>query len=326
MDQIEKQHSVRRIDSIDQFRGFAILLMVLANYINDINTLPAWFKHASDIGYTFSDLVAPLFVFAIGLTFGMSFRRRYSRDGAWKTYNHFFSRNLALIGLGFLITLVGTYASYYSSSTNWGLLQALGAAGLITLPFIKVDAKFRWVFGVIILMLYQLLLDKYWMTQVINAAHNGPYGALSWGAMLIIATSLGDLYQQDENRSNLFWISIILIAIGIFTGQIIPISKHRASASYVVLSLGLSSLVFYFFHIMENTYQYSLPILSEWGKNSLLLYILHGVLLSILLLPQNPNWYYNAPLWLIVFQASAVILILSWIGVYFNKHNWNLTI
>ena len=77
------------IAAIDQFRGFAILVMILADYLNNINSIPAWFKHAPDIGYTIIDLVAPLFIFAIGLTYGISFRQRFERFGAWKTHNHF---------------------------------------------------------------------------------------------------------------------------------------------------------------------------------------------------------------------------------------------
>jgi predicted acyltransferase len=322
----EKPRPATRIEAIDQFRGFAILLMVLANYLNNVNTIPAWLKHAPDIGYTVIDLIAPLFVFAIGLTYGMSFRRRHDRDGAWSAYNHFFSRNLALIGLGFLITLVGILVSIYPPSTYWGLLQTLGAAGLITLPFIQVKARYRWFIGVVILAGYQLLLDRYWLDQVINAAHNGPQGALSWGAMLIIATSLGDLYQQEEKRSLFPWLSLILTVVGGLSALIVPLSKQRASASYVLLSLGLSGLLFYVFHLLENRYHYRPPFLTEWGKNPLLLYILHGFLLGILLIPPYPGWYSSAPLWLVFIQASALIAILSWIGVYCNRRGWFLII
>ena len=59
-----------RLDAIDQYRGFAILLMALADYLVGVKIVPAWLKHAPDIGYTVIDLIAPLFVFAIGLTFG----------------------------------------------------------------------------------------------------------------------------------------------------------------------------------------------------------------------------------------------------------------
>jgi predicted acyltransferase len=322
-----KAQTATRISAIDQFRGFAILLMVLANYFNNINTLPAWLKHAPDIGYTVIDLVAPLFVFAIGLTYGMSFRRRFSRYGGWRTYNHFISRNLALIGLGFLITLGGILSSNYPPTTNWGLLQALGAAGLITLPFIQIKAKYRWIIGFILLVVYQVLLDRYWLDAVINAVHNGPQGALSWGAMLIIATSLGDLYQDQNSGKRWFpWLCLIILVIGSFLAFYIPISKHRASASYVLVSIGLSGIIFFTFHLFDSRYHLRVPILTEWGKNPLLLYILHGLLLGIFMLPPYPGWYFNASLWLVILQAAALVAVLSWIGLFFNRRGWFLTI
>lgn len=321
-----KSQASMRIAAIDQFRGFAILLMVLANYFNNINTIPAWLKHAPDIGYTIIDLVAPLFVFAIGLTYGMSFRRRLDSSGAWRAYNHFFSRNLALIGLGFLITLGGVLTSNYPPATYWGLLQALGAAGLITLPFIQIKARYRWIIGIIILVGYQLLLDQYWLDQVISAVHNGPQGALSWGAMLIIATSLGDLYQQRERQQLFPWISLLILIVSGLLAFLVPLSKHRASASYVLLSLGLSGLIFYIFHILDSRYRFRFPILTDWGKNPLLLYILHGIFLGLFVIPPFPGWYFSAPLWLVLIQATVLVAVLSWIGLLFNRRGWYLTI
>ena len=322
----EKQPHMIRIEAIDQFRGFAILLMVLANYFNDVTTLPAWLKHAPDIGYTLSDLVAPLFVFAIGLTYGISFQSRLNRNGAWLTYNHFLSRYLALIGFGFLITLGGVFASIYPPDTYWGLFQALGTAGLINLIFIQIKAKYRWIIGGVILLGYQLLLDQYWLEQVINAAHNGPQGALSWGAMLIIASSLGDYYQQEETRSLFPWLSLTLTGIGILSAIVIPLSKHRASASYVLLSIGLSGLVFYGFHLLDNKYDFRFHVLSDWGKNPLLLYIMHLILLGVFVVPPFPGWYFSAPIWLVLLQTSSMIVILSWVGAFCTRQGWFLTI
>jgi len=315
-----------RINAIDQFRGFSILLMVLSNYFSPISTLPAWIKHAPDIGFTVIDLVAPLFILAIGLTYGVSFQRRQARDGAWRTYNHFISRNLALIGLGFLITLGGVFTSIYQSTEYWGLLQAIGTSGLITLLFIKLKTRYRFFIGIVILGGYQLLLDQYWLAQVINAAHNGPQGALSWGAMLIVATTLGDIYRKEEHRNLFPWISILILISGVILALVVPVSKHRASASYVLLSIGLSGLIFFIFHLLDNLYQIRISVLTEWGKNSLLLYILHGFLLALLALPQYPGWYIAAPLWLVFAQASLLIVVLSYIGVFFNKKRWILTI
>lgn len=50
-----------RINAIDQYRGLAILLMVLANFLTGVNGVPMWFKHAPDIGLMVVDLIAPMF-------------------------------------------------------------------------------------------------------------------------------------------------------------------------------------------------------------------------------------------------------------------------
>lgn len=311
---------MKRLEAIDQFRGFAILLMILANYLNNVQVIPGWLKHADDIGYTVVDLVAPLFVFAIGLTYDLSFRRRLERDGAWNTYQHFLTRYLALLGMGYLITLVWELSGIQPPSINWGLLQALGAAGLITLLFIRLSAAWRWVIGLGILVGYQVLLDRFWLQDVLVAPHNGPWGALSWGAMLILATAISDLYY-DQHRSRWAYplLSTGLVVMGLVLSLLVPLSKDRASTSYVILSLGLSGLVFYGFHLLHELWHLKLPILTDWGRNPLILYLLHYLLLGIFALPPIPVWYMQAPLWLVILQVSALIGILSWVGRYLNK-------
>lgn len=311
---------MKRLQAIDQFRGFAIFLMILANYMNNVQVIPAWLKHADDIGYTVIDLIAPLFVFAMGLTHGVSFRRRLARDGAWNTYQHFLTRNLALLGVGYLMTLFWELSGIQPPSVNWGLLQALGAAGLLALPFIRLSPIWRGGIGLGMLATYQLLLGRYWLENVLSAPHNGPWGALSWGAMLILATALGDAALDERASRRIFPVlSIGLAAAGLALALVIPLSKHRASASYVILSLGLSGLIFYVFYWMQERWQLALPILSDWGRNPLLLYLLHYVLLGIFALPPIPSWYVQAPWRLVMVQITVLIGILSWVGHYLNQ-------
>jgi hypothetical protein len=63
-----------------------------------------------------------------------------------------------------------------------------------------------------------------------------------------------------------------------------------------------------------------LPILTDWGRNPLLLYLLHYVLLAIFVLPAIPLWYVQAPLWLVILQILALVGELSWVGRYLNQH------
>ena len=49
---------LKRLEASGQFRGFAIFLMILANYMNNVSTISAWLKHSADVGYTVIDLIA----------------------------------------------------------------------------------------------------------------------------------------------------------------------------------------------------------------------------------------------------------------------------
>lgn len=308
-----------RNEAIDQLRGLAILLMVLADYLAGVDTAPAWLKHADDVGYTVIDLIAPLFVFAMGLTFGLSFRRRLARDGRWNTYTHFISRNLALMGLGFILTLAGDLSGVYESSVNWGLLQALGAAGLVTLLFIRFPAAPRALIALLLLAIYQGLLERSWLDLVRAAPHNGPWGALSWAAMLILATSAADLYHDPARRRLAPWVCLAAAAAGLALAIPFPISKERASISYVLLSLGLSGLAFLGVNWLVARTGRGLPVLSAWGRNALLLYLLHGVLIGLFALPQAAWWYVNAAPWLVALQAASLVGALSWVGLALDR-------
>jgi predicted acyltransferase len=318
---------MKRLEAIDQFRGFAILLMVLANYMNNVASIPPWLKHADDIGYTLIDLIAPMFVFAMGLTYGLSFDKRMERDGAWKTYQHFLTRYLALLGLGYLITLIWELSGVHPPSINWGLFQALGAAGLITLIVVRLSTLWRFIIGLVMLLGYQILLDRYWLQEVLGAPHNGPWGALSWGAFLILATAMADLYYTERTSRRVYpLVSAGWVVVGMALIQWIPVSKDRVSVSYVLISLGLSGLLFLLFHLGVNIKQWRIPILTDWGRNPLLLYILSYIILGFFYLIPIPAWYIDAPIWLVTIQLVIMMGILSWTGRYLNQHKLYFTL
>ncbi len=100
--------SSTRLASIDCFRGFAVLAMVLASYLFGTEALPAWLRHAPDGSLTVVDLGAPLFIIAIGLTFGGSLQRRWARDGAARALWHFLRRALLLFAIGLAMAFIQT--------------------------------------------------------------------------------------------------------------------------------------------------------------------------------------------------------------------------
>jgi predicted acyltransferase len=200
---------------------------------------------------------------------------------------------------------------------------------VIRLPLIG-----RAVAGLALLAVYQLLLDRLWLADVIAAPHNGPWGALNWGALLILATVLADLYHGDARavreperaRRAYPWAGLAVLGAGLALAIVVPVSKHRASASFVLVSLGLSALVFYGFRLLNERTSLRPPVLGAWGRNALLLYLLHGVVIGFFALPAIPTWYVEAPWLLIVAQAAALLGILSAIGLYLDRRKayWTL--
>ena len=93
---LENAPRKKRVQAIDAFRGFTILAMIFVIRVAGYSNLPlthSWFgsvpvsqfHHAADaagaaavggIGVTFTDLVAPFFVFIVGMCIPLSKRRR----------------------------------------------------------------------------------------------------------------------------------------------------------------------------------------------------------------------------------------------------------
>jgi predicted acyltransferase len=305
-----------RLDVIDQFRGFAILLMVLADYLSRIQRVPAWLKHApGGVGLTVVDLIAPMFIFAIGLTYRPSLQRRLLRNGRRQTILHFIRRFLALIGIGAL-----TPPGY-----SWGLFQTIGGAGLISLPVIWLPSLLRLTIGAIVLGAYQVLSDKIWMRRLTpNSSWCEIEGVFSWAAMLVLASVFANLYYDSPRGRKIYVLgSLASLGLGIVLSEWIDVSQYYVSASYVLISLGASSLLFAGFHILVNRLRVSLPILSAWGKNPLVMYVLHSwIWVIVFLMPQASRWHREAQVWLVILQVSGFIGVLSLVAWFLDRHRW----
>jgi len=300
-----------RSQATDRFRGLAIAMMVAANFLAQARCVPAWLKHAPDVGLTVVDLVAPFFIFAIGLTFGPSARRRLAREGAQATTLHFVGRYLALVGLGALFSLGEMrFAPEPGRDQTWGVLQAVGVAGLLAFPAVFASVPARIAIGTALLAGYQAMLDREWLARVLATSHGGPEGSLAWTAMLVGATVLSDL-RSSRRGSSMPAAAALVLAAGAALAFAVPLSKNRVSASYVLVALGASGLVFAAFDAPPSAWRARVPMLDAWGTNPLLLYVLHQVLLSVFVLPSSPGWYVEAPGWLVALQCAALMGVLA---------------
>jgi len=212
----------------------------------------------------------------------------------------------------------------------------------------------RLLAGGLIFVLYQILLDRFWLETVLDSSHGGFPGSISWASMLIIASGIADLINgKGEERAptgckkiatsepkivalKFIAAGLIFIAVGVALGQLVPISKNRVSATYDILSIGISAVIYGLASssfglrkrsgkmrvsdgsAMSNSkvtqYRQYGPItkfLVWWGRNPIFLYILHLFMLGIFALPTAPWWYTNAHPALAAFQFLFIVGILT---------------
>lgn len=90
-----------RLASLDAYRGFVILMMIFVNFVEGLENVPHWLKHAaaSEDLFTLPDLVFPGFLFMVGLAIPLAFSRRM--DEPWlPTLTRILARTVGLLAVG----------------------------------------------------------------------------------------------------------------------------------------------------------------------------------------------------------------------------------
>jgi len=311
--------------ALDNYKGIAVILMVVGNILANAPNFPEFFKHAPDIGFTIADVIAPMFIFAIAATYGQSFNRRFQIDKQ-KTYVHFVNRYFALLGIGALFCAGGAITS---QETAWGVLQAIGVAGLITLMFIRFPGWARFALAGVLLIMYQYLLDAFLLDGLINNPtytnlHGGLFGSVSWGAMLILSTAMIDLHKHSKKR---FLIgSGILTAVAIASLFIVPISKNRVSLSYVLVATAISCAAYYAVEVITKILPKSFAFVESWGESPILMYVLHLILMGIARIPFYVVGIEARPLWADLLVCVFVLAALSLIALKLHKKNVKISL
>jgi predicted acyltransferase len=102
---------------------------------------------------------------------------------------------------------------------------------------------------------------------------------------------------------------------GFLVAILVPVSKNRLTASYDLITLGFSGVIFSIFYLVN----FKLDYFRTWGQNPLLLYLLSFLVTGLFVLPGIPWWYREAPLWLIGLQVLTTLVILSGVATYLER-------
>ncbi len=399
----------KRIMSIDRFRGFCVFCMLIFQFLKNfpvLGVLSRLANHSLDEGIvilpgmTIADIIAPAFIFAIGLTFALSFNKWQKIKGTKYAIIHYLERALAIIGVGtflalcnkFLDNLSGRYtfngfdwtvftfsliaivglvlriiAVYVKNKTfsqvaeqvfyialsvlgilniiitsidyvnvvrgnafrydYWVILQGIGFAILVALPFVKAKSWVKFLGASIIAILFsiyhQIGNNKVLLDQLV---HGGILGAFGWGAMLIFGMFIADLYFSK--KENALIVSLLFTAIGVFLVQWLGLIRmDTCSPTFILVGVGLSGLIFLFFDLFDKIYYSKFDPLAWWGKNPIIMFLLEffvlgGVYGELL----NDTLIANATFASALVQGLIVTILLTLIAYLLSRRKKSISL
>lgn len=306
-----------RLESLDLLRGASILLMVAVNSLADYVSVPVWLKHAPGNGFTVADAVAPMFLFALGFGYGLSFRRRLEKDGPVKTITHFLLRGVILFCMGFFGEMLAHHR------VGWGVLTMIGAASVFSLWFMFLKPLPRLIAGVLVFAAYQAALLLGMPVLFYEDGLGGPAATAAFGFIVVVASCAADFLSgkgRNQAARTFGGSGLFLVPAALVLSIHLPINKHIVSASYILLTAGISALVMCAFYLVADIGRVKIPLIGRIGRNALVLYIIHHLFIFLL----NIIVPLDAALYAVVPGAILVLSVCGSVGMFLDLKGWRV--
>lgn len=305
-----------RLVSLDALRGFDMFWIVGADAFGGalrglkggafVRMLGEQLEHSPWEGFTFYDLIFPLFTFMIGVSVTFSIPRMLSRDGPRGAFIRIVRRTVVLFLLGLL---------YYGGiSKGWDHIRLLGVLQRLalcyffaSLAFIALKTRGRVVLCAGLLIGYWALmtwvpvpgygagdfreghnlanwLDRMYLPGWKHDGDHDPEGILS--TLPAVATCLLGVFAGEwlkaKHRSEIskaLWLGVagvVAIGLGQLWGIEFPVVKKTWTSSFVLVAGGWSAVLlatFYFVVDIRRHRLWARPFI--WiGMNSLSIYLI----------------------------------------------------
>jgi len=297
-----------RYKSLDIFRGFTILWMIIVNNQGDWHHVYSILKHASWNGIRPTDFIFPFFLFIVGASISVSSYDNNKINQSTKTIV------MKILRRSFLLIIIGIILNgipFFNLTTIRipGVLQRIGICYLFgSLFFLFFKNKIHIIFIIVSLLSFYwfimttiippgqraILLDKtgnaaWYLDSIIFKGHTysksgfDPEGLLS--TIPAIATTLmgilgGSFILKEKPSYRVGAIfSILIILAGFLLSYMITINKQLWTPSYVFITGGAAFTVLLVLQKLCSRYNnYSPKIFISFGKNTFLAYILSSSL------------------------------------------------
>ena len=305
----------QRLVSLDLLRGLAVIGMIVVNEMAGMES-PVYplLLHSRWNGLTIADVVFPAFLFMVGVSIPLAFKRKAEAD-----YPAILWRTARLLLLGFILSNI-FWLSKFDSGT-WRLFGVLQRIGLVycacAVMFLNLSPRTRLIVAAAILLLYwpvtlisalDGLPNDIWVRghnfvgsvdRVLLGAHvyvpgpdgydpEGILGTFPAIAQGLIGVTVGEYVLCAREWKPLWMAGAAMLVAGIAWGFVFPVVKDIWSSPFVLVTSGIALLALCVLHDlfdgrpMSGARRVAELVVLPFGINAIAAYTLHEITWSFL--------------------------------------------
>lgn len=199
-------------------------------------TIREQFSHPDWVGFTFYDIIMPLFMFIVGISLSFSFKKRLEQQGKNKFLTHVSIRTAILFVLGMIYggELLSLDISKIQPLSNTLSAIAIGYLGASILMLTQ--AKTQWLLTTIFLASYWFLLKH------VPVPNHGPGAFSPAGNMAAYIEHL--ILGQHKSKGHYTYllpslVFIVTVMMGVFAGNILKSEKSPPQKVTCLMGCGV---------------------------------------------------------------------------------------
>lgn len=262
-----------RLISLDALRGFTIAAMITVNFPGNDQQVYHPLQHTHWNGLSFTDLIAPFFLFVVGVSIAFAYSRRLA-DGTPPSalYSKIIIRSVKIFAVGMFLNLL---PDFDISDVRWtGTLHRIAIVFLVcALLYLHTTWKQQAWIGLGILVAYWLAMtliptpgygtpmlepgmnlaawvDQQWLPGKMWQGTWDPEGILSTFPSIVTGITgmlAGRLLlgksTPNEKVNYLMALGLVSAAVGYLWGLTFPVNENLWTSSFVMVTSGLAALV-----------------------------------------------------------------------------------
>ena len=299
-----------RVLSLDTMRGFTIAAMILVNFPGSEEYVFPTLQHTKWNGLTFTDLIAPVFLFIVGVSITFAYSRRLE-ENSLKTelYRKIIIRSLKIFAVGMFLNLLPNFD--FPNLRYTGTLHRIAIVFLCcAMLFLNTNWKQQVYIGAGILILYWLAMtliptpgmgkvmlepgnnlaawiDQQYLPGKMWQGNWDPEGILSTFPSIVSGISgmlagrllLSEL-SPNEKVNYLTTTGLFLAAAGYFWGLTFPVNENLWTSSFVLVTSGFASMLlgalYFLMDILDKKRGTKAGVI--FGANAIAVYVLADIL------------------------------------------------